>query len=463
MSYSDIKYFKIPETIKQGVRELGTKIGGVIIDGRTTAEDKMINSMLSLFKELLDDTTYVSMRVARIDRYWEQPSSIKGAMSKSRHLSFTYVKDDGSLSSSSVYLTSKNRAEDYLQKIITKNENTANFYNNPVRQNQLIDRIRREIDKLSFSNQPFPETQFEPKLPQMQPAAIPNIPMPMRHVITLPTVKIEEFLANVWRRNTGNTLVLYGKSSSGKTTLLSFLYLFFFVQLRDLVGNPYYKVLVAPNHTAGVYDLIKKITPLSLFSIVSDLSSHLLSKYSNINKILSNDYTQMYERYMRMNSLPVPSSDWKFMYPVLFIVDDIVNANRSEELTKMFLSLRNMCMNMIFMIQSFKLLGRNARNSCNFIVMGALGPEVREDVIDSGMLNNDFFMRFVGTTNLSKSDKIAIYEELTSGYDKIILDTLHDEYYKMEPLSEDIINLMKNPDYINAVRHMMGLYSPAPI
>lgn len=196
-------------------------------------------------------------------------------------------------------------------------------------------------------------------------------------------------------RNTGTTIVLYGSSKRGKSTLMMYLY------------NKYY----SPKGPSG--DEGKKYI-CSLFSGNPQIGVYGRDK----NLLVSYGFNTQSEKYIQLEQyVNVKTSN---RYRFLNMFDDIIEQKYSRVLNRSILTYRNSNISTIICLQYVYLLSKQNRANVNHsIVFGSNTAEDEKSIIDT------LLRPYFSTMGLSDyRSQVGFYRAVTANHGFIYLDNL---------------------------------------
>lgn len=199
--------------------------------------------------------------------------------------------------------------------------------------------------------------------------------------------KVHDLVLDIDVSGTGCVLAFLGASKiSGKTYLMKHIY------------NQVYKdkdfctVLYAANSQQPIYDDIPKEVIKT-----TDFNPDIPKIMYKISKKVKNKYHWL---------------NW---------LDDQVgnNIKSSQTLLKMITSYRNSNMSVMVSLQTPTLLTKTNRSQAHYMFLGRVDGEITEDVV------NKYLRNFLGGSTNKITDKIKLYNKLTSNYQWIVIDKIN--------------------------------------
>lgn len=190
----------------------------------------------------------------------------------------------------------------------------------------------------------------------------------------------------------GCSLVFYGSTRSGKTTLLNYLY--------DKHFKKHISVLMSGSLNSGSYKRLEKSC------VTSDMfHPEVLKDMYAINHKTKNHY--------------------KFCC----IMDDITNHKYNEETVKLFTIYRNSRISSFVCVQAITMMNKTARANINFVLLGRLNNDSEIETVIKSYLTSFF------PTRLRMAEKITLYRQLTNDHHWIIIDQVGNDIFrtKLEP------------------------------
>lgn len=205
----------------------------------------------------------------------------------------------------------------------------------------------------------------------------PNQGPLIQNTLTLPLAK-----------NTGNSVVIFGSSKAGKSTLMSHIYQKYF----------------------------KKAIP-TLFTINWNNKAY----GRDFKPIMYKGWNREAEEYIHLQrKINMETSN---RYTFLNMIDDIISVNTSPIVNDLILTLRNANINSIINLQYPRLLSKMARANANFIIFFRFNSE--ETIIDAIDVFLGSHFRRMGIK--TKEEQIEKYKELTKDYGFIVLEPMTDK------------------------------------
>jgi hypothetical protein len=194
----------------------------------------------------------------------------------------------------------------------------------------------------------------------------------------------------------GCSIVLYGATRSGKTTILNYLY--------DKLFKDYISVLMSNSLQSGSYKRLMKTC------VTSDMFHQEILKYMyRINHELKNHY--------------------KFMC----ILDDITDHKFSSEIVKLFTIYRNSRISTIACVQATTMMNKTARANINFVMMGRLNNDLEIEMVIKSYLTSFF------PTSMKMAEKITLYRQLTDDHHWIIIDQVGNDIFRTKLTPQQVL------------------------
>lgn len=188
------------------------------------------------------------------------------------------------------------------------------------------------------------------------------------------------------KKTGGCSFALLGSTRSGKTTLLS--------HILDKYFKKHITILMSNSIHAPIYKEIKDC-------IKSPVFSHAVIK-------------EGYEINRKTNN----------HYPLLYVLDDLVDKKTDKELMKLLTIYRNSGLSTIISLQDPILLGTTARGNLNFVCLGYFNSDEKVERIIKMYLTS----RLEGKMD----DKIRQYKELTKDHHWIMVNNLSGELFRFK-------------------------------
>jgi hypothetical protein len=188
--------------------------------------------------------------------------------------------------------------------------------------------------------------------------------------------------------NTGNTIVIYGSSKRGKTSLMMHLY------------NKYFRGKDRIN---------------TLFSG----NPHLKMYKGDKQLLISYGFNKRSENYVKMQHYVNVKTKNRYLFTDLF--DDIIDQKSSAVLNSLVLTYRNANISSIICLQYVYLLSKGNRSSVNHtFVFGSNTAEDTKNIIDA-LLKPYLVARGL----MSYAEQVAFYTAATANHGFIYLDNIH--------------------------------------
>lgn len=194
-------------------------------------------------------------------------------------------------------------------------------------------------------------------------------------------------------KGSGSTFLLVGSSKSGKTTTM--------VQFATIW---------------------KKYFPNSICILLSATYKADGGAYSSIGSAYGEDFmvTDHTNESITLAEKLQKSSSGKF--PILFLLDDIVDQKNNKYILKLFTTLRNLNISTVMASQTCMLFNKSNRSNVNYLIAGKLNNS--ESIKDC----YEKFLKGLYSDNNSYQDQ---YKKDTMNYRKIFIDLLNDKIYKI--------------------------------
>jgi hypothetical protein len=283
---------------------------------------------------------------------------------------------------------SKKWAEDVAKLIDEKNQMVSDNKAKARKERTPEDRLKREIEELRSNERSDLRTN---NVPMGNIITQPH-PMVNTSAIHVPQVDIKSkaFPYSSWiPEKTGASLVLIGKSKSGKTSFLK--------KIVSHLPKNIIKIVISPNIHNDIYESMRN---KCVYSPVFD--SQIVKLCQKIN------------------------SKTKNFYSFVIILDDIVDEKSNTTVLKMFLTMRNSMISSILSLQSPMLVNKLVRQNVNYSLLGKQNNE--EGVLDT---YKKFLTNFAGDLGIKKNeDVVPVYNHLTNDYNFIFVNHLKDKIYK---------------------------------
>ena len=241
------------------------------------------------------------------------------------------------------------------------------------------------LKELRSENQQ-PQTQVQPTI-QQPPIQQPPI---QQQAQPAPTLQQKSFPFTKWiTEKTGSSLVIMGKSKSGKTSFLS--------KIVKNLPKDIIKIVISPNIHNEIYTSMKNRCVYS-----PEFNVDLIKLCQRMNQKTKNHYR------------------------FCIILDDLIDEKSNTMVLKMFLTLRNSNISVILSVQSTMLINKLIRGNANYILLGKLSGE--ESILDT---YKKFLINYKDELGI-KSDKdiIPVYDSLTKDYNFIFVNSLKEKIYQ---------------------------------
>jgi hypothetical protein len=182
----------------------------------------------------------------------------------------------------------------------------------------------------------------------------------------------------------GVSFALIGSTRSGKTTLLK--------HILDKHFKKHIKVLMSNSIHAPIYNDISDVVKSPVYA------ARIVKEGYEINRKCNNHY------------------------PLLYILDDVVDKKFDKELLKLLTIYRNSGLSAVISVQSPVLLNSAVRGNINFVVLMKLNSDESIEKIVR--------MYLMSYLKGSITDKIRTYKELTEGHHFFLVNNLTGEVYR---------------------------------
>jgi hypothetical protein len=194
----------------------------------------------------------------------------------------------------------------------------------------------------------------------------------------------------------GCSIVMYGSTRSGKTTILNYLY--------EKLFKQYISVLMSNSLQSDAYKLLKKSC------ITSDMfHDEMLKDMYKINHETNNHY--------------------KF----LVVLDDITDHRFSKEIVKLFTIYRNSRISTICCVQATTMMNKTARANINFVFLGRLNNDLEIEMVIKSYLTSFF------PTSMKMAEKIQHYRQLTDDHHWIVIDQVGNDIFRTKLTASQIL------------------------
>ena len=228
-------------------------------------------------------------------------------------------------------------------------------------------------------------------LPKGKPKAI--VGMELKFELPLRNIQSLELPPN----NFGCSIVMYGATRSGKTTLLNYLY--------EKHFKDYVSILMSNSLQSPAYKRLKKTC------VTSDLfHQELLKDAYRINHDTNNHY--------------------KF----LMVLDDITDHKFSHEIVKLFTIYRNSRISCICGVQATTMMNKTARANINFVLLGRLNNDLEIEMVIKSYLTS--FM----PPRMKMAEKITLYRKLTDDHHWIVIDQVGNDIFRTKLTPQQILD-----------------------
>lgn len=237
-------------------------------------------------------------------------------------------------------------------------------------------KIRARINAVVGTEGPIDSGQIAHANPVVAPVEIVSFP-------TSPTIDIN------LDTNTGNTVVIYGSSKRGKTTLMMHLY-----ERHYAHDKRYISTLYSGNPQLKIYK-------------------------GDRNLLTSYGFTSRSANYIKLQQLINVKTKNRYLWLNMF--DDIIDAKQAPILGKLVLTYRNSNISSIICLQYVYMLSKANRSSVNHTcVFGSNTAEDEENIIK--LLLKPYLVA-IGLKKLQ--EQVAFYREATRDHGFIYLDNIH--------------------------------------
>lgn len=205
---------------------------------------------------------------------------------------------------------------------------------------------------------------------------------------TINIMNNQDLIKNIENKS-GNTFLMVGASKSGKTTYL--------IDLVNALHNTYQSIYKKP---------------------IIILFSHTMTNDGGIYNRLPKD-TILYDHYDEkiIKTIEKVQKKTNKKYPVIIILDDIVDKKNNTTLSKLLTIYRNLNISSVILLQRLKMFDKNNRSNVNYVFgLKQNTNEAINDMIEvffKGILTNDDYIN------------------LTKNYNKIFIDNLNNQIYHM--------------------------------
>lgn len=195
----------------------------------------------------------------------------------------------------------------------------------------------------------------------------------------------------------GCSIVMYGATRSGKTTLLNYLY---GVHFKD-----YISILMSNSLQSDAYKRLKKSC------VISDMfHSEILKDAYRINHDTNNHY--------------------KFM----MIIDDCTDHKSSQEIVKLFTIYRNSRISAVVCAQATTMMNKTARANINFVLLGRMNNDLEIEMLVKSYLTSFF------PTSMKMSEKITLYRQLTEDHHWLVIDQVGNDIFRTKLTPQQIVD-----------------------
>lgn len=185
----------------------------------------------------------------------------------------------------------------------------------------------------------------------------------------------------------GCSIVFYGSTRSGKTTLVNYLYKKHFTD--------YISILMSNSLQSDAYKSLKKAC------ITSDMyHEEMLKDMYKINHSTKNHY--------------------KFCV----VIDDVTDHRMSKEMVKLFTIYRNSRISTMLCAQATTMVNKTCRANINFVCLGRLNNDLEIEMVVKSYLTSFF------PTSMRMAEKITLYRQLTDDHHWIIIDQVGNDIFR---------------------------------
>jgi hypothetical protein len=187
---------------------------------------------------------------------------------------------------------------------------------------------------------------------------------------------------------TGASLVLVGKSKSGKTSFLH--------KIVKAIPKDVIKIVISPNIHNEIY---KSMRHRCVYSPVFD--AKIVKLVQKINQKTKNHYQ------------------------FVIIMDDVIDEKQNSTVLKMFLTLRNSNISAILSVQSSMLVNKLIRGNANYVLIGKQAGE--EAILDT---YKKFLVSYRNDLGIKHDSQIIpIVDQMTSDFNFIFVNQLKEKVY----------------------------------
>jgi hypothetical protein len=278
---------------------------------------------------------------------------------------------------------SKKWAEDVAKLIDEKNQMVTDNKAKTRKEQTPEAKLKREIEEMRSNNVPMGHIITQPH-PMVHQEAIYNPQGPA----TL-DIKSKAFPTNWIPDRTGASLVLIGKSKSGKTSFLK--------KIVSHLPKDMIKIVISPNIHNDIYESMRN---KCIYSPTFD--PQIVKLCQKINQKTKNHYR------------------------FCVVMDDLIDLKSNTTLLKMFLTMRNSNISTILSLQSPMLVNKLVRGNVNYALLTKQNNQ--ESIEDS---YNKFMSNFSQDLGIKKrEDIVPVYNKLVEDYNFIYINFLKDKIYR---------------------------------
>ncbi len=196
--------------------------------------------------------------------------------------------------------------------------------------------------------------------------------------------------------SSGVSVVMYGSTRSGKTTMLNYLY--------EKLFKDYISILMSNSLQNDSYKFLKK-------------------------KCVTSD---MYHPEILKDAYKI-NHETKNHYKFCMILDDITDHRMSSEIVKLFTIYRNSRISAIVGVQSVVMMNKTARANINFICLGRLNNDLEIEMIIKSYLTS-----YLPTT-MRMADKITWYRQQTNDHHFLIIDQIGNDIFRTKLTPQQVL------------------------
>jgi hypothetical protein len=196
--------------------------------------------------------------------------------------------------------------------------------------------------------------------------------------------------------DSGCSIVMYGSTRSGKTTMLNYLY--------EKLFKDYISVLMSNSLQNDAYKFLKK-------------------------KCVTSD---MYHPEILKDAYKI-NHETKNHYKFLMILDDITDHRMSSEIVKLFTIYRNSRISAIVGVQSVVMMNKTARANINFICLGRLNNDLEIEMVIKSYLTSYL------PSSMRMAEKITWYRQMTNDHNWIIIDQIGNDIFRTKLTPQQVL------------------------